>query len=200
MTRLYSDFKMAVHNLREHLDPCSKVLAGQDYRHTVQTDNETVAGYICRLEKAFHIAFGNDKLGRETKETMLYGQLQEGLRLDILRSARVSGAMSYKELCMAAKNEEQRQAELKKRHNYSRSQIGFTNKGRYDDKSTKVKSFKPSQKSRMQTGGGSQVNSGNNGNPRYQQRYYLCNQLDHIAKYCKQSKSKETESSGVVVK
>ena len=147
-----SDFETAVHNLRERLDPCSKVLAGQDFRRTVQTDNETVAGYICRLEKAFRIAFGNDKLGRETRETMLYGQLQEGLHLGILRSASVSGAMSYKELCMAAKNEEQRQAELKKQHDYSRSQSGFTNKGRYDDKSTKDKSFKPSQNSRMQTG------------------------------------------------
>ena len=41
-----SDFETAVHNLRERLDPCSKVLAGQDFRRTVQTDNETVAGYI----------------------------------------------------------------------------------------------------------------------------------------------------------
>ena len=127
---------------------------------------------------------------------MLYGQLQEGLHLGILRSASVSGVMSYKELCMAAKNEEQRQAELKKRHNYSRSQSGFTNKGRYDDKSTKGKSFKPSQNSRMQIRGSSQTNSGSNGNSRYQQRCYLCNQLGHIEKYCKQSKSKETESSG----
>ena len=40
---------------------------------------------------------------------MLYDQLQEGLRIGILRSPSVSGAiMSYKELCMAAKNEEQR--------------------------------------------------------------------------------------------
>ena len=74
--------------------------------------------------------------------------------------------------------------------------VVLKNKGMYDDKSTKDKPFKPSQNSRMQTGGGSQVNSGNNGNPRYQQRCYLCNQLGHIAKYCKQSKSKETESSG----
>ena len=162
----------------------------------MQTDNETVAGYICQLEKAFCIAFGNDKLGRETRETMLYGQLQEGVHLGILRSASVSGAMSYKELCMAAKNEEQRQAELKKWHTNSRSQSGFTNKGRYDDKSSKDKSFKPSQNSRMQARGSSQTNSGSNGNPTYQQRCYLCNQLGHIAKYCKQSKSKETESSG----
>ena len=88
-----SDCETAVHNLREHLYPCSKVLAGQDFRCTVQTDNETVAGYICRLEKAFRIAFGNDKLGRKTTGTLLYGQLHKGLRLGILRSASVSGAV-----------------------------------------------------------------------------------------------------------
>jgi len=73
------DFEKAVCNLRERLDPCSKVLAGQDFRRTVQLDNESVADYVCRLEKAFRVAFSNDKLGKETKETMLYGQLQEGL-------------------------------------------------------------------------------------------------------------------------
>ena len=30
-----SDFETAVHNLRERLDPCSKVLAGQDFQRTV---------------------------------------------------------------------------------------------------------------------------------------------------------------------
>jgi len=41
----------------------------------------------------------------ENKETMLCGKLQQGLRLEILTVPRVSGAMSYKELCMAAKND-----------------------------------------------------------------------------------------------
>ena len=154
------NFERVVHNVRECLDPCSKV---QDFQRTVQTDNETVADYACQLEKAFRVAFGNDKLGKKTKETMLYGQLQEGLHLGILhvRSLSALGAMSFKELCMATKNEEQRQTELKKRQDYSRPHNSFVNKGTYDDKSTKDKSFKSSQNSRMQTGGGSQVsNSG----------------------------------------
>ena len=37
--------------------------------------------------------------------------------------------LSYKELCMAAKNKEQCQAEPKKRHDYDRSQSGFKKQG-----------------------------------------------------------------------
>ena len=148
------NFDRAIHNLREHLDPCSKVLAGQDFRRTIQSDNEAVADYVCRLEKAFRIAFGSDKLGKKTKETMLYGQLQEGLRIGILGSPSVSGAMSYKELCMAAKNKEQRQTELRKLQDYSRPHNSFYNEGHYD-KSTKDKSHIPSQYSKILTGGNS---------------------------------------------
>ena len=43
---------------------------------------------------------------------MLYGQLQEGLRLSIIKSPSVPGALLYKELCMAAKHEEKRLAEV----------------------------------------------------------------------------------------
>jgi len=155
-----------------------------------------VADYVCRLEKAFCVAFGNDKLGKETKETMLYSQLQEGLHIGILRSPSVSGAMSYKELCMAAKNEEQRQTELRKHQDYSRLHNSFYNKGYYD-KSTRDKSLKPSQHSKTLTGGNSgQVSgSGSSITARPQQHCYLCNQPGHIAKYCKQSKTKEKEST-----
>ena len=52
---------------------------------------------------------------------LLYRQLQEGVRDEILRSSAVSGALTYPALCLVAKNEEQRQAELKKRQQYWRS-------------------------------------------------------------------------------
>ena len=66
------DFDTAVWNLKECLDPCSKVLAGQDFRRTVQGDNEIVPNFICRLEKSCCIAFGSDGLSKETKEAMLF--------------------------------------------------------------------------------------------------------------------------------
>ena len=105
--------------------------------------------------------------------------------------------MSYKELCKAAKNEEQRQTELRKRQDYSRPHNSFYNKGYYD-KSTRDKSHKPSQHSKTLTGGnGGQVSgSGSSNTDRPQQHCYLCNQPGHITKYCKQSKTKEKESTG----
>ena len=54
----------------------------------------------------------------ETRDTLLHGQLQEGLKHDILKGPAVSGAQSYKNLCLAAKNEEKRLAELCKRVQY----------------------------------------------------------------------------------
>ena len=74
----------------------------------MQGDGETVSNFICRLEKAYSIAYGTEKMSKETKDVMLYGQLQEGLQLSIVRSPSVSGALSYKELCMTAKHEVQK--------------------------------------------------------------------------------------------
>ena len=58
--------------------------------------------------------FGSNKLSKETKDAMLYGQLQEGLRLSIIRSPSVLGTLAYKELCMAAKHKGKRKVELRK--------------------------------------------------------------------------------------
>ena len=49
---------------------------------------------------------------------LLYGQLQEGLSYSLMESPAVSGAQNYKELCLAAKREERRLAELKKKQQY----------------------------------------------------------------------------------
>jgi len=53
-------------------------------------------------------------MSTETHDTFLHSQLQEGLQYDLLKGPAVSGAQSYQGLRLAAKNEEKRQAELKK--------------------------------------------------------------------------------------
>jgi len=46
-------------------------------------------------------------MSTETRDILLYGKLQDGLRIDLVSKApAISGAQSYKELCVAAKNEE----------------------------------------------------------------------------------------------
>ena len=57
----------------------------------------------------------------KTRDTLLHGQLQDGLKHELMRAAAVSGAQSYKALCLAALNEEKRLAELKKRQQYLKS-------------------------------------------------------------------------------
>ena len=52
----------------------------------------------------------------EIRDVLLYGRLQDGLQTDLVSKAQViSGAQSYKELCIAAKNEERWLAELKQK-------------------------------------------------------------------------------------
>lgn len=110
----------AIQALRNRLDPGGRALAAQDFRHTVQGETELVADFIRRLERTFQIAYGRDGMSAETRDTLLHSQLQEGLRHDLMRGPAVSGAQTYKELCLAAKNEEKRLAELRKRQQYQK--------------------------------------------------------------------------------
>ena len=111
-------FTRAIQVLKEALGPGSKILAAQDFRHTTQEETESVSSFVRRLERTFRVAYGADKLSAETRAAFLYGQLQEGLKHNLMNSPNVSGALTYKELVMAAKNEERRQSELKKRRQY----------------------------------------------------------------------------------
>ena len=58
--------------MRECLDPCSKVMAGQDFRRAIRREGETVSHFICQLEKAYSIVYGADKMCKKTKDVMLY--------------------------------------------------------------------------------------------------------------------------------
>ena len=112
----------AVSALRSRLDPGSKVVAAQDFRHASQREGEPVADYIRRLEQLFRRAYGHEGMSDETRDTLLHGQLQEGLCYALMKAPAVSGARAYQELCLAARNEEKRLAELAKRREYRREQ------------------------------------------------------------------------------
>ena len=77
-----------------------------------------VTDYIRLLEQCYQLAYGKDKLPPETKEAILFGQLQAGLSYPIVKSPAVSGSQSYKVLCTAAKAEEKHTAELHHRQLY----------------------------------------------------------------------------------
>ena len=72
-------FDLAVKSSHLHLDPGSKAMAAQDFRHLAQKEKELVAEFIRRLERAFQVAYGRDRMSTETRDTLLHGQLQEGL-------------------------------------------------------------------------------------------------------------------------
>ena len=115
--------------LSDILGPGSRVLATQDFRHASQEAGETVSTFVRRLERTFRIAYGAENLSTETRDALLYAQLQDGLRHDLLCSPNVAGALTYRELTMAAKNEERRQSEMRKRQQYqnpSKPQVSST--------------------------------------------------------------------------
>ena len=105
-------FESAVDSLRIRLDPGSRALAGQDFRHMIQRKQEPVADFIRRLERTFRLAYRKERKTTETRDMLLHGQLQEGFRYDLMTAPTVSGAHGYRQLCVAARNEEECLAEL----------------------------------------------------------------------------------------
>ena len=107
-----STFTRAKAAVRSRLEVGSKTLAAQDFRHATQGSQEAVSDYIIRLEKIFRRAYGQDHMAEETRNALLYAQLQEGLKYVLMKAPAVSGAQGYQELCVAARNEERRLNEL----------------------------------------------------------------------------------------
>jgi len=73
---------------------------------------------------------------------LLYGQLQSSLAFELTKAPAVSGAKSYTKLFLAARNEEKRLAELRKRQQYGRGQQRYSEQ-RY---SVRQPQDKPNQK------------------------------------------------------
>jgi hypothetical protein len=90
------------------------MLAVQDFRRASQGQRESIADYIRRLEKMFRTAYGREGMSQETREALLYSQMQEGL----MESPAVSGATNYKQLCLSARTEEKRLIDLEKRRRF----------------------------------------------------------------------------------
>ena len=55
---------------------------------------------------------------QDTRHLLLYGQLREGLKEQLVRSPAVAGAKDYLQLCLVAKGEEKHLVELKCRQQY----------------------------------------------------------------------------------
>ena len=104
-----------VEALRNRLDPGSKMLGALEFRHMQQQAKQGVSEFITRLEKACREAYGREPMSKETRDTLLFAQLQDGLRYELVRASAVSGALSHEQLCISAKGEERRLAALRKR-------------------------------------------------------------------------------------
>ena len=115
----------AIKTLRARLDPGSKTIAAQEFRHTLQQPNESVPDFIRRLEKTYQTAYGKDGLTAATRDALLYGQLYEGLCYNIMLSPAVSVSQSYRELSTATKGEERRLVALKQRQQLAKSTTGL---------------------------------------------------------------------------
>jgi len=76
-------------------------VAAQDFRHVVQQPSEPVADYVHQLKHTFRRAYGRETLSGETRDTLLYGQMQEGLCDYLMRSPAVAGVHNYQELCLS---------------------------------------------------------------------------------------------------
>ena len=88
-------------------------MAAQDFRNAVQWGKESVSDYIIQLKRSFQIAYGQEHLTIETRDTFLFSQ-QAGLKLTLIESPAVSGSTSYKQLCITATQKEKRQRELRR--------------------------------------------------------------------------------------
>ena len=80
-----------IDSLLSRLDPGSRTLSVQDFRHTLQGVGKCVADFIRRLEHTFNTAYGKDGMSVETWDTLLHGQLQDRLKQEIMRVPAISG-------------------------------------------------------------------------------------------------------------
>ena len=172
-------FPVAVTALQGRLDSSNRVLAAQDFRHAAQREGETAAEFMRRLEQIYRVAYGRDRMSTETRDILLFNQLQGGLKYDLMKAPAVSGAQGYQQLCLAARNEERRLIDLERRRQYSqpRPVSPPTQGSRGRELNAAANSFVPRNRE-----GAGEV-----------RRCFKCRQMGHLAKDCR---ALGTESSG----
>ena len=84
-------YQAAIKALRERHDPGDSI-AVLEFRHASQKPGETASDFMWKLEKPFQTAFGRESLSAETRDMLLYAQLQEGLSYTLMELPSVSGS------------------------------------------------------------------------------------------------------------
>ena len=186
-------FTDAVEALHSRLDPGGRTLAVQDFRHAAQGKAESVSDFLRRLECIFRVAYGRDGILPQTRNALLFSQLQEGLCHNLMEAPAVSGAADYQSLCLAAKNEERRPAALRSRqaYCYAKPSPSFSTKER-------VLSKPVGQKSLPGAGVDTHRPAGYKSPPAAGDTHkcYLCGKVGHLARECRSQSQKRNESNG----
>ena len=95
---MWLSYLLATQEMQSRLDYGSKTMAAQDFWHTRQGPSELVCDFIRRLENFFSRAYGKDRMSLETRATLLFGQLQEGLRDSLMRAPALACSIRCSEL------------------------------------------------------------------------------------------------------
>ena len=93
-------FTTIVQVLQTCLDAGSCALAAKNLEMLY---NGTKRVSLPQLERSFQIAYGHEHLSIEIRDAFWFSQIHARLKLTLMEIPAVSGSMSYRQLCIAAK-------------------------------------------------------------------------------------------------